>query len=177
MDYKIENLNLLPEQTQEPFREYIEKKKSGIERFFKRYKKPITLEIHISELKNNHYSISFLIQMKESPVYVRETGSQPIDLATQLFQKIKRTVARQLKKERKEYLYKRKNRHISSISDYTEELEEIRSTKDQESFNQLLKRILPNIKDYVNRRVKMAELQRLIERREYKEDDLVDEID
>lgn len=176
MDFKFSNISIFSEKEQKAIDQFVREKISHFEKYFTNYPKPLLIEIHFSEVKNKGVTVSCFINMKEDVVYAKETGHEVLKLLNDVLRKLKNAALRQKRKEQKQYLYKRKNRQIASVKNYADQLEEISNEEDRQTFNRLLQQLIPNLKKYIERRLRMAEMTNAIHKGELNAEDIIDEL-
>lgn len=84
--------------------------------------------------------------------------TQVKNLEDTLNDKLKKAVLKQKSFERKEYLYKRKERQSYRIGDMIASLDKFRAEQDKASFVNMFKNAIPNIKKYIIRRIAQAQI-------------------
>ena len=147
-----------------------------IERVVQSYPKNLLVDFHFNKDDRLSYSFSALINLKEGLVFVKEKGENIEGIIFSLFDKLKLQLSRKIHKERKQYLRRRRQNRTSEFIDHFPELQE---SKKEESFdlsNQLLSIILREISEYVNRRLKTAEITTAIRRGKFNLQEILDEI-
>ncbi|MBP3192048.1 HPF/RaiA family ribosome-associated protein [Natronogracilivirga saccharolytica] len=146
---------LLNKEKAEQFEGLIQKQTQKLQRYFKRYRKPVVLDIILSE-DDRQYHMTLNLNMRSGPVIVKRKNSDLRALTHDAFDSLKNRITETLEKERKEHLYtKRKQRseHFDELMGY---LRETRETADRNTFEALLKRGVPGLRNYLDRRVKQT---------------------
>ena len=126
-----------------------------IEKLLKGYPKSPLVEVFISKTSPDKYRISVSLKLKSRLVYIDEKGREPEDILKKAFDKAFAEVKKTRARERKEYYYKRKNRRAEDFTQYAYKLDEYYEEKEREQFEQLLSQLLPHIRNYVLRYMKL----------------------
>jgi len=126
-----------------------------IEKLLKGYPKSPLVEIFISKISRDSYRMAVSLKLKSRLVYVDEKGRDPEDILKKAFDKVLTEVKKTRARERKEYYYKRKNRRAEDFTRYAYKLDEYYEEKEREQFEQLLGQLLPHIRNYVLRYMKL----------------------
>ncbi len=156
MEYIIHNKELLEsELVQNAVEQLTSEKVAKIEKLLKGYSKSPLVEVFISRISPQNYRISVSLKLKSRLIYIDEKGRNPEDALNKAFDKVLGEIKKTLAKERKEYYYKRKNRRAEDFSQYAFKLDEYYEEKEKEHFEQLLKQLLPHIRNYVLRYLKL----------------------
>ncbi len=135
-----------------------------IEKFFKKYSKKPTLEVFINPSGNIWIRVAYSIDLKSGTVYASEKDKDATKALQATFKKFQKALKHALEKERKDYLYKRKNRQKDFARSATGFLRMYKTEGDQQAFNDLLRKTIPNISEYMERRLHMAEASHHIEK-------------
>jgi ribosome-associated translation inhibitor RaiA/DNA-directed RNA polymerase specialized sigma24 family protein len=160
MKYKIYNLKSLGnESLEKSFISEVEKRIESLKNYFKRYdKKDLVVEIFIKPTSSYLYRISVNINLKSEIVNITEKDKDPIKAFITAYKKLKNTVKEKIKLERKEHLYKRKNRKIKNAANFVEDLKEYSAAKEFDLFKEILDKNLRRIKFYLKHNLKIANL-------------------
>jgi len=176
MEVVINNKHLLGEDAAS-FERQVERKLKSFERVLKGYKKKPPLEIHVKKVNAaGEYRISASLNMKRKPLFIEDSGIEPAALIASLLDRLKRWTRQQVHIERKEYLHERKTRHRETIGEHLVQLQKQIEKKDRKAFAELLQKNLPGVKNYISRRLKMAQLTSLLKTRQLTLEDLTDEL-
>ncbi|HER08782.1 MAG TPA: hypothetical protein ENO20_07705 [Bacteroides sp.] len=140
------------------------------------YPKTVVADLYFNAADKNNYIVSAVVNLKGEMVYIKEKGPNVESLLHALFDRMRLTVSKKIHKERKAFLYKRKNQQYESFMDHLAELQELRREEDKTIFNQLLKIILDDVSGYMRRRIKSAEMTTAIRRGKFKIQELLDEL-
>ncbi len=166
----IENENLLQQLENE-----VEKKAQSLDKYFKRYgKQDLMLEIYVKQTASYLYRISLNINLKSETINTVEKDKDLLKAFNRAFKKLKDTVKEKMKLERKEHLYKRKNRKIQNYAAFVEDLKDYGAEQNFELFKELLDKNLRRIKYYLKNNLKIATLQN-INQANWKINDLIEE--
>jgi ribosome-associated translation inhibitor RaiA len=118
MEYIIHQLELIEPPTQRSFFEdEVKKKVSRIEKVLRDYRKQVMLEIFLKK-EGNLFVITASLALLQKILTVTEEGFKPVAVINFVFDRLKNLVANQLRLERKEHLYKRKNR-LNDLAEYS----------------------------------------------------------
>jgi DNA-directed RNA polymerase specialized sigma24 family protein len=109
-------------------------------------------------------------------VLIKEKGNNIETCINILFDRLKVTLSKKINKERKEYLYRRKNNQMIALNESLEEIISTKVNETRELFNQLLKILMNDIAKYMKRRIKSAELTSAIRRGRFTLQELLDEL-
>lgn len=85
---------------------------------------------------------------------MEEEGINILTLVNNLLEKLRNITKQQVVKEKKEHLYKRKQRKIETISEYAHHLDAYHAQKENEQFKHLIKKLLPSLHSYILRYLK-----------------------
>ncbi len=166
----IENDNLLKQLEKEA-----EKKAQSLDKYFKRYdKQDLILEIYVKQTGSYLYRISLNINLRSGTINIIEKDKDILKAFNRAFKKLKDTVKEKIKLERKEHLYKRKNRKIQNYATFVEDLKDYSAEQNFELFKELLDKNLRRIKYYLKNNLKIATLQN-INKANWKVNDLIEE--
>lgn len=154
----------------------IEKKVHRVGEIAKNYSKPLTVEIYFKQYNKMNYLVSAVIKLKEGVVYVKEVGSDLTPTLNILFNRLRISLNRRMNKERKDYLYKRKDRRFASVHEYFSELKTLKKEDSKELFNNLLQALLTDVSRYVRRRIRSAEMTTALEKGRISIQEMLDEL-
>ncbi|HDS07765.1 MAG TPA: hypothetical protein ENO05_09075 [Bacteroides sp.] len=157
-------------------REIIRKQMDRMGRITRGYPKAAVADIYFNAVGGSNYQVSVVVNLKGDMIYLKQKGSDMEALLHALFDRMRLTVSKNIHKERKEYLYRRKDRQSAAFMDHLAGLQELKREKDRMVFNQLLKIILGDVAGYVKRRIKSAEMTTAINRGKFKIQELLDEL-
>ncbi len=121
----------------------------NLQRYFKRYNYPVTLEVHWKK-EGQQWVVTLKIPLRHSEIVVKEKDWQPSSALKKAYTKLKREIKTFKAKERKEYLYKRKNRRVEKLGTLLARLQE--SQEDEKRFKDHLKESIAEIENYMMRR-------------------------
>ena len=156
MKYIIHKKELIEsELVRQKLEEIAAEKVKKIEKLLKGYSKSPLVEIFISKTSPDSYRIAVSLKMKSRLIYVDEKGRDPEDILKKAFDNVYTEIKKTRARERKEYYYKRKNRRAQDFTSYAYKLDEYYEEKEKEQFEQLLKQLLPHIRNYVLRYMKL----------------------
>ncbi len=159
LKYNIHNhKKLLGEIAAEGFEEAIEKSIRQLEKLFKRYSKPVTVEVILTE-DGRQYVITLEINLKTGPVVVKRSGFELYPLLKEAVATLRKQIISRLSKERKEHLYKRKERQVATLGDLVQHLDETYETDDKVTFEHLFKSGIPGLYNYFARRLRQTRLK------------------
>ncbi len=160
MKYKIYNLkSLQSEALEEKFTKEVEQRIETLKKYFKRYdKKDLILEVFIKPTSSYLYRVSINLNLKSETVNIAEKDKDPLKAFIAAYKKLKTIVKEKIRLERKEHLYKRKNRKIKNVSNFIEDLKEYSAEKEFELFKEILDKNLRRIKYYLKNNLKVANL-------------------
>jgi len=163
MDYKIYNKDII-ESTAE--REQLEKKVAlyakNLARYFKRYEYPVVLECYIKK-DNKRWKITLKIPLRERTIVAEEKDFKLMQALKSAYTTLKREVKKAKELERKDYLYKRKNRVRKKLYELVNELFLVRA--DEKEFKKKLHDSLQEVNEYIFRRIE-RELQGTIKEKD-----------
>ena len=156
MDYKIYNKEVIESVAEQ---KQLEKKISlyanNLTRYFKRYDYPVELECYVKK-DNKRWKITLKIPLRERTVVAEAKDFKLLQALKSAYVTLKREIKKAKELERKDYLYKRKNRVRKKLSDLVYELAAVRS--DEKEFKKKLDASLHEINEYTFRRIEQ-ELQ------------------
>ena len=176
MRYKLHNIKIIPIKKQrQKIKELLDEKVKRLEKFVASYPKPLKLNVYFNKISSYEYMVSFVIQLKSGVIYLKEKGKEVESLINILYDKLKIKLKKKIRKERKDYLYKRKSREVSMLKEHQQELRELRSAETWESFSRLVHLLLPDLERYIKQRIRSAQLTEAIKRGEFKFQDLLGE--
>ena len=176
MEYIIHHLELIEPPTQRSFFEdEVRKKISRIEKVLRQYRKEVLLELFLKK-EGNLFVITASLALLEKILTVEEEGFKPVAVINFVFDTLKNLVARQLQVERKEHLYKRKNKVNNFLENTTTSPAE-QEKPDKKSFAQFIQKIFPEIEQYIKNEIRRKPvLARLTRKRMVEMDEIVDKI-
>ena len=177
MRYKIHNAICIKDKDdRKNAKALIKEQIPRIERIVQSYPKNLMVDFHFNQDDRLSYSFSALINLKEGLVFVKEKGENIEGIIFSLFDKLKLQLSRKIHKERKHYLRRRRQNRISEFIDHFPDLQESKKEESIDLSNQLLSIVLREISEYVNRRLKTAEITSAIRRGKFKLQEILDEI-
>lgn len=177
MKYVISNLSIVPtEKGKEEFVEQVERLRKKLLILPNHYVDAEKLKINISKINSFEFRITASLKLKNSLIFLSESGKDINTTAGILFDKFRHKVATQLEKSRMWYVKNRNNLRDENLEFYFESLEEFKESKDEASFKSLVKDLLPGLERYVKRMVRSAKNADLIHKGDITTDDIVDEI-
>lgn len=154
----------------------IDKQVERLGRFVEQYPKPLTLDIYFNQYNKTTYIVSAFIKLKEGVVYVKDKGTDLPPTIYLLFNKLRIALNKRINKERKEYLYKRKDRRFEAVMEYAGELKQYKKDHSKELFHELLKVLLSDVARYIRRRMKSAEMTTAVKKGKFKVQEILDEL-
>jgi DNA-directed RNA polymerase specialized sigma24 family protein len=154
----------------------IAKQVDRLERITRTYPKPVTLDLYFNAVNRDRIMVSAVVNLKGDIIYLKEKGDDLDALLYSLFDRMKLTISKRIHKERKDYLYKRKNQQYEAFMENLMELQELKKEKERELFSHLLQIILNDVAKYVRRRIKSAEMTTAVKRGKFKVQELLDEL-
>ena len=155
MKYQIHNIQLiegLPQQNS--FETEVSKKKVLLEKVLRNYEKHLVLKLYISRTSTYLFKISVSLKLKGKLLYIEDKGKNATNLACDLLDKLTNTVKKQIVKEKKERLFKRKHRRKESFAEHIQTLHNHYLQNDKEQFDHLIKELLPALNTYILRYLK-----------------------
>ncbi len=152
---EIFNINEVEEIYLHEIRKIIKQKQDYFENLFKKYTKPVSIQIDFN--KDKHYRVNIEINLKSRKVSVTEIAPDPVEALREAFSDFRRSVKRQLALERKDYLYKRKRYRQEKwkeiFQDLIRDVEE--SRKEQKTkYGKKVKNALKSVQKYLKKRLK-----------------------
>ncbi len=105
----IKNIKEVEESYRNEIKNICEEKIEFYQNLFKKYDKNLTVEL-IFNKSSSTYSVSVSIDLKSKKILLAEEDKNVIKAIQKLCKEFKKAVKRQYELEKKEYLYKRKNR-------------------------------------------------------------------
>lgn len=161
LNYNIHNhKKLLGDIAAEGFEDTIEKSIKQLQKLFKRYSKPVTVEVILTE-DGRQYVITLEINLKSGPIVVKRSGFELYPVLKDAFSTLRKQIISRLSKERKEHLYKRKERQVSTLADLVQHLDETYESDDKVTFEHLFKSGIPGLYNYFARRLRQTRLKDL----------------
>jgi RNA polymerase sigma factor (sigma-70 family) len=114
--------------------------------------------------------------LRNSLVFLTESGKDILGLTNLLIDKFRLKVAEQLEKNRVWYVKNRKELRVENVDFYLDELESFHDSKDEINFKSLVKDLLPGLERYVKRMLQSARHADLLNKGDITTDDIIDEI-
>jgi DNA-directed RNA polymerase specialized sigma24 family protein len=177
MRYKIHNaICIKDEDDRNDAKALIKEQIHRIERVVQNYPKNLLVDFHFNQDDRLNYSLSALINLKEGIVFVKEKGENIEGIIFSLFDKLKLQLSKKIFKERKRYIRRRRQNRISEFIDHFSELQESKKEESIELSNQFLSIILRDITEYIDRRLKSAEITSAIGKGKFNLQEILDEI-
>lgn len=177
MEYVIHRKHLIePEHQQHFFEREVQKKVKLLERFLAAYRKHPRLEVFVSRPANEQYKVAVSLPMKSKQLYLEHEHESAILGVNEALDRLRKAVKEQLKLERKEHLVKRRKRQRESIGEQLAQLEAKFLAKDLEAFKHQCIQLLPSVKEYLERRIKTAELGGYLKNKRISSEELSDEV-
>lgn len=140
-----------------------ERQSKRVAEFFKRYSKPVDLEIHLSGNDKSGYHISYSLQLKDgSVVYADGFGRDLLKVVPEVFQSFIRALKKERAKERKEHLVKKAKRTKKQLLRAQHSLVQLHKSGMKNEFGFLMEKLLPSIKQYIARRIRVFEAKGLV---------------
>ena len=131
--------------------------------FFKRYSKPVKLEIHLSGSQKTGYHLAYSVRLKDGSIVYASGKKRTLEaLPHEVFKSFLRALKRERAAERKDHLVNKAKRLKKQMMASTQALTEMHSQQQQESFEFLVEQLLPSVKNYLRRRLKVFEVKGLI---------------
>jgi RNA polymerase sigma factor (sigma-70 family) len=156
--------------------ELLGKKAEKLKKYLKKYRKTITVEVHLKHAGKGMYALSLIADLKSKPIIIKEKGDNLLKLVTEAFEKFKLALIRQLTVERKKFSRRRLLDEFERYREIHQPLTELKKEDDSEVFVALLKKALPGLRGYLRRKVKTAQLSYTLRVKAKKAADLVDEL-
>jgi len=177
MKYVITNLSVLSsEKEKEVLTAQVERMINKLKIVPIQYVESEKLKINISKVNNFEFRISTSLKLRNSLVFLTESGKDINKLTTQLFDKFRRKVAIQLEKNREWYVKNKKKLRKENIQSYKDDLQEFRMTQDEVSFKSLVKVLLPGLERYVERMLESAKNADILNKGNILPEDIIDEV-
>lgn len=149
----------LPWSMQEEFAAHAKK----VGQFFKRYTKPVTLEIHLSGSKKAGYHLAYSVKLKDgSVVYASGKSHELLALPNEVFRSFLKALKKERAIERKEHLVNKAKRMKEAMIKSRSALQEMSGKGQREEFAFLIGQLLDPVKHYMRRRIKVFEVKGLI---------------
>lgn len=159
MKYVIHHLDSIePAGQQKLFEEEVVKKLMRLEKFLMLYPHPLKLHVHIKK-EGSNYIIVATLPMQARILMSREKGSQPLVLLHAAVERLRKQAKEQIHTERRDYLFKRRERQSYINRSGMEDLHTIKQDNDPDYFIFYLKRLLPGLNQYIN--ISAAKMQAL----------------
>lgn len=146
---------ILNEGVADNFEKTIHEQTEKLRRFFKRYRKPVILEVILSH-DDRKYHITTKLNMRSGPLIIKRKAVDLWPLTREVFDVLRKEITETLKKERHEYLYKRKERQVRRFGEMLSQLEETHREDDRDTFGYLFKSGIPGLRNYLNRRLRQV---------------------
>lgn len=157
LNYRIHNhKKLLSDIVAEDYEKLVYELTTNLKKLFKRYSKPTSLEIILSE-DGGQFNLTLEINLKSGPVIVKRSGSELDQITKNAFYTLKREIISALQKERREHLRERKARQARQLIEIEKHLDESYQQSDKLTFEQLFKAGIPGLKSYLDRRLHQAQ--------------------
>jgi len=177
MNYVITNISIIPaERKKNQFIEQVEKLVKKLRILPNHYIDSEKLKVNISRINNYEYRISCSIKLKNSLVFLSESGRDFLSISSMLFEKFRKKVALQLEKDRYWQAKNKRKHRNENIDNYLEDLQQFKHSKDETSFKSLVKILLPGLERYVQRMLKSVNHKELINQGNYTPEDIIDEV-
>jgi ribosome-associated translation inhibitor RaiA len=103
----VKDIKNVPENFRKPIEELLNEKREYFSNYFKKYDKPLTMEV-IFKQTSSLFTVSVSLNMKSKKILSVEEGNEILKVVHKLFAGFRKTVKRQYELEKKTYLYKRK---------------------------------------------------------------------
>ena len=177
MRYILHNKELLVElMTAKELDDKIERLVSKAEFFSSSYKKPLLLDVSISD-EGGRFLLSFDTMLKSSKVHVSKNGGDVSVLFDQLSEVFLRSLKRQIHKERKEQRRKRRKVSDESVIELLNQVGNNESEYSKETFIAELNGVLSSeVIRYVKNRLVKAELNGAIDVNKYSASEIIDQV-
>ena len=154
-----------------------ERQAGRVSDFFKRYSKKVKLEIHLNGSEKSGYHISYSVRLKDgSIVYADGHGRSLEKLAAEVFRSFLRALKKERAQERKEHLVKKAKRAKRQLLAAQKSLAHLHQNNLQNEFDYLITQLLPSVKRYVRRRIKLFEAKGLIPEGKVKSKNVFDRV-
>lgn len=143
--------------------EMFEKHAKRVSEFFKRYSKPVNLEIHLSGDEKKGYHLSYSLRLKDGSIVYADGRDRSLEkLVAEVFRSFIRALKRERAQERKEHLVKRAKKAKEKLIKAQRTLVDLHHNDLQEEFKYLIGELLPSVKRYMHRRIRTFEAKGLI---------------
>jgi RNA polymerase sigma factor (sigma-70 family) len=156
--------------------EMLEKKALKLKKYLKKYRKVITVEVHLKHAGKGVYVMSLIADLKSKPIIIKEKGDDLLKLVVKAFDKFKFVLVKQLAVENRKFSKRRLIDEFDKYREIHQPLTELKKEDDPEVFVALLKKALPGLRGYLRRKVKTAQLSYTLRVKARKAADLVDEL-
>jgi DNA-directed RNA polymerase specialized sigma24 family protein len=177
MQYKIHNAKSIDEKDQrQKAKKIIQKQFERLQNIEGNYPKSLYASLYLNKSDRVNYVVSCTIKMKEGMVFVKEKGDHMETVLHTMFDKLKVALNNKINKERKAHLRKSRNKRDLIFQEFLPELQELKETDTQETFNQLLKMVLGDVAKYIKRRIKSAEMTTAIKKGKFKKQEILDDV-
>jgi RNA polymerase sigma factor (sigma-70 family) len=177
MRYIIHNKHLITPQHQQIFFEQeVDKKVKGMEEILRGYKKDLLLDVFIKKNSSNQYNIAASVRLKSKWLLIEKRGNDTFLLVNEVLDTLRNRIKEQLSIERREYLKKRNHYQVQTIGEQMDKLSEFHEKRDKEVFEHILNINLPSLRNYIKRRLKMAQVTGAGKSAVVSLDDLVSEV-
>jgi RNA polymerase sigma factor (sigma-70 family) len=177
MRYIIHNKHLITPQHQQIFFEQeVDKKVKGMEEILRGYKKDLLLDVFIKKNSSNQYHVAASLRLKSKWLLIEKSGFDAFLLINENLDALRNRIKEQLSLERREYLKKRKHHQLQTIGEQMDKLSEFHEKGDKEVFEHILSINLPSLRNYIKRRLKMAQVTGAGKSAVVSLDDLVGEV-
>lgn len=153
-----------PEVHKERVEKLVAQHAKKFEKFFKKYGKTPVLEVYLNKSGSTWLRAAYSLDLKSGTVYASDKDKDEVRALQSTFKKFEKALKHALQKERKDYLYKRKNRQKDFARSAVGFLRMYKMEGDEQAFNDLLRKTLPNVRAYMARRVQMAEASHHVEK-------------
>jgi DNA-directed RNA polymerase specialized sigma24 family protein len=177
MKYVISNLSVLPNKRAKVlFTEQVERLVYKLKILPNHYIESEKLKINISKINNFEYRISCSLKMKNSLVFLSESGKDLQSISQLLFDKFRKKVANQLAKNRLWYVKNKKRQSNKGFENYIDDLSEFKMSEDETSFKSLVRILLPGLERYIERMLASAQMANLLTSGDVTSEDITDEV-
>ncbi|GEM_PF-343821 len=167
----------LPQETLDKLEAHLATYAEKLARILHGYSKPLQLDVHVSKTGPNEWRIAYSLNMKNGHIiYASHKASNVLSAAGQLNDKFLRLVRKHRAEERREAQRRRWQRKLESLVQLNTYLEDYKKGGERESFVQLLSKLLPEVRAYIGRRLRMAEAAGLVPKGMYSPQGLADEV-
>ncbi|WP_372948518.1 RNA polymerase sigma factor [Mariniphaga sp.] len=177
MKYIVNNLkNLNNKEKERNVKKLIQNQTRRLKRIADQYSKPLVLNIYFNNVDKINSQISAVIALKENVLYLSEKDKDIEACIFKLFDKLKVSLTKNIHKEKKDKLLKRKKVKIKSYLENLQNLQELRHDNIKETFTELTKILFSDIARYIKRRIEAAEMTTTLEKGKFKIHELLDEL-